>query len=92
MQLLDEQDVQQMLCEHLKRRRKLAKLSRQALAERSGVPTATIQQFETTGQMSLRQFLRLWLALDDLNRLAALTQTADTARPATISEVLNNAL
>lgn len=92
MQLFDEQDVQQMLCNYLKHRRKSAKLSRQALATRCGVPAATIKHFETTGNISLRQFLLLWLTLDDLSRLTALMQASDRVRPMTIKEVLSNEL
>lgn len=90
--LIDEQDVQQALCTHLHHKRKQMKLSRAKLAERSGVPAATIKHFESTGQISLRQFLLLWLCLDDLNRMYELTKTDKTqAMPTTIEEVLNNA-
>ncbi len=44
----------------------MAKLSRQALAERSIVAVSMIKKFETTGQISSRHFL-LWLTLDSLN-------------------------
>ncbi|WP_328987809.1 hypothetical protein [Thiorhodovibrio winogradskyi] len=44
----------------IKTQRKTLKLSRQALAARSTVPAPTIKKFETTGQISLRQFLLLW--------------------------------
>lgn len=86
---LSAADVQHNLSQNLWQRRKALKLSRQALAERSTVPAATIKKFETTGQISLRQFLLLWQSLDDLRRLNALARPADP-EPATIDEVLNS--
>ncbi|WPL17290.1 hypothetical protein Thiowin_02291 [Thiorhodovibrio winogradskyi] len=53
-------DVQLALSAWIKTQRKTLKLSRQALAARSTVPAPTIKKFETTGQISLRQFLLLW--------------------------------
>jgi transcriptional regulator with XRE-family HTH domain len=90
--LLDEQDVQQAFAAHLRRLRSQAKLSRQALAQRSTVPAATIKKFELSGQISLRQLLLLWQSLDDLQRLFALTQFDSNrmAAPKTIVEVLKN--
>ena len=90
--LLDDTDVQQAFAGHLRRLREAAKLSRDALAERSSVPAPTIKKFELTGQISLRQLLLLWQSLDDLKRLYELTQVQnpDLAEPMprTIDEVL----
>ncbi|HNA21055.1 MAG TPA: helix-turn-helix transcriptional regulator, partial [Agitococcus sp.] len=66
-------DVQQSLAEAVRIRRKQKKWSRQELAERSGVPAATIKHFESTGQISLRQFLLLWQLLDSLDTILELT-------------------
>lgn len=85
--LIDHVDTQMALADYLRYRRKLQKYSRQALAERSGVPAATIKKFELTGQISLRQFLLLWQHLDDIQRLYALAQR--TYIPKTIEDVLN---
>lgn len=90
MRLLDEVDVQMALADYLHRRRKLRKYSRQELAERSLVPASTIKKFETTGQISLRQFLLLWQSLDDLNRLDQLTRLQYKTEPKTIAEVLRD--
>ncbi|WP_237697792.1 transcriptional regulator [Actinobacillus pleuropneumoniae] len=57
------------------------------LAERSAVPEATIRHFETTYQISLRQFLALWLVLDKMDRLVELTKEYPQL-PRTIAEVL----
>lgn len=67
LQLIDEQDTQQAFAEYLKTKRKQAKLSREKLAVKSGVPAPTIKKFENTGQISLRQFLLLWLSLDNIS-------------------------
>lgn len=89
LQLIDEQDTQQALAEYLKTRRKQAKLSREKLAVKSGVPAPTIKKFETTGHISLRQFLLLWLSLDDISRLYHLTKEQKASLPTSIEEVLS---
>jgi len=90
--LLDEAEVQQAFAAHLRGLREQAKLSREALAERSCVPAATIKKFERTGQIAFRQLLLLWQSLDDLQRLYALTQPANkgAALPRSIDEVLKD--
>lgn len=76
--LLDDTDVQQAFAAHLRRLRETAKLSRDALAERSSVPAPTIKKFELTGKISFRQLLLLWQSLDDLKRLYELTQAQNS--------------
>ncbi|GAD80948.1 helix-turn-helix domain-containing protein [Vibrio ezurae] len=90
--LLDDADVSQAFAIHLRRLRKQAKLSREALALRSCVPASTIKKFELTGQISFRQLLLLWQSLDSLDRLYQLTQaTTDRATlPTSIEEVLKD--
>ncbi|ADZ44013.1 TPA: helix-turn-helix domain-containing protein [Yersinia enterocolitica] len=87
--LLSAFDVQQQLADAIRKKRKQHKWSRQALAERSTVPAATIKKFETTNQISLRQFILLWQCVDSLERLATLTHT-EKKSPRTIDEVLNS--
>lgn len=72
--------------------RKQLKLSREALAERSTVPMATLKKFELTGQISFRQLLLLWQSVDDLQRLYCLTlqQPSSIQLPTTLEEGLNN--
>ncbi|MFU8784450.1 helix-turn-helix domain-containing protein [Aliidiomarina sp.] len=93
-QLIDDIDVQQAFAAHLRKLRERAKLSRNALAERSTVPAATIKRFELTGQISFRQLLLLWQCLDKLERLYQLAQSSQrtAAMPLTIAEVLNDEL
>jgi hypothetical protein len=87
LSLLSSADVQQQLAASVRQKRNQMKLSRRLLAERSTVPAATIKKFETTGQISLRQFILLWQCVDRLENLSALTKEAERA-PRTIDEVL----
>lgn len=90
LQLLDASDVQNQLAAFIQQRRKEMKLSRQALAEKSGVPAPTIKRFESTGQISLRQLLLLWQVVDELPRFAALTDASSKAGlPKSLDEVIN---
>lgn len=88
--LLDDIDVQRAFAAHLRKLREQAKLSRDALEQRSTVPASTIKRFELTGQISFRQLLLLWQSLDDLQRLYALTQPPKRGSrlPTSIEEVL----
>lgn len=90
--LLDDTDVSQAFAAHLRGLREQAKLSREALAQRSCVPAPTIKKFELTGQISFRQLLLLWQSLDSLDRLYRLTQvsTERNALPTSIEEVLKD--
>lgn len=95
-QLISSHDVQQGLAAHIRNLRRQQRISRDALAARSTVPAPTIKKFETTGQISLRQFLLLWECVDTLARLDALTdvQASDmktaTRVPQSIEDVLND--
>ncbi len=90
LSLLSATDVQTSLCALLVSNRKALKLSREKLAVCSTVPATTIKKFETTGQISFRQFIMLWQCLDDLTRLNALTKPSARVNqpPRTIDEVL----
>ena len=79
-------DVQEKLAASIREKREQLKLSRAVLAERSTVPAPTIKKFETTGQISLRQFLLLWQTVADLNNIVSLTKDKPSA-PKTIKEV-----
>lgn len=90
--LLDDIDVSQAFAAHLRGLREQAKLSREALAQRSCVPAPTIKKFELTGKISFRQLLLLWQSLDSLDRLFRLTQVSEdrSVLPASIEEVLKD--
>ncbi|MEZ9368134.1 transcriptional regulator [Shewanella sp. 10N.286.51.B2] len=83
-------DVQMELRDFISQSRKLKKLSVEELSTRSGVPYGTIRKFESTGNISLRQFLMLYEAIGDLNKVRALTKPS-SAQPTSIEEVLKNA-
>jgi transcriptional regulator with XRE-family HTH domain len=87
--LITANDVQQQLARAVRRKRKQLKLSRQALAERSTVPASTIKKFETTSQISLRQFILLWQCVDSLENLATLYKESQPV-PTSIDEVLRS--
>lgn len=82
-------DTQRALQSWLKAVRKSRKMSVDALSERAGVPNSTIRKFETTGNISLSQFLMLYDALCDLNDIHRLTTQKNI--PRSIDEVLKNA-
>ncbi len=87
LSLLTATDTQLALAHAIQVKRKQLKWSRQALAERSTVPAATIKKFETSGQISLRQFLLLWQCVDRLEAVMALTKVS-APTPRTLAEVL----
>lgn len=87
LSLLTSYDVQQQLAQSVQQKRKQLKLSRNVLAERSTVPASTIKKFETTAQISLRQFILLWQCVDSLENLAQIMQQAEP-KPRSIDEVL----
>ena len=87
LSLLSAHDVQLHLADAIRAKRGVLKLSRDALAERSTVPSPTIKKFETTGQISLRQFILLWQVVDQLERLESLTQP-EKPSPKSIDDVL----
>ncbi|MCK3656972.1 transcriptional regulator [Pasteurellaceae bacterium Macca] len=88
LSLYSSYDIQQLLAQYLREKRKARGFSRKVLAERCLVPEATIRKFEETGQISLRQLLMIWQILDDLTRFQALTKT-ESPLPKSIAEVLN---
>ncbi len=87
LSLLTPSDLQSQLADAVRSRRKARKWSRQTLAERSSVPAPTIRKFETTGQISLRQFILLWQCVDKLETLAEVVREKDKI-PSSIEEVL----
>ena len=66
----------QQLAERLKTRRLEKGLSRQALAELSGVPAPTIARFEQQHAISMRQYLDLAITLGYADQLQVLMQEA----------------
>jgi len=85
--LITANDVQQQLALAVRAKRKQIKLSRNALAEKSTVPASTIKKFETTGQISLRQFILLWQCVDSLESLLNISKE-EPYQPTSINDVL----
>lgn len=67
-------ELMQQLAERLKTRRLEKGLSRQALAEISGVPVPTIARFEQQHAISMRQYIDLAIALGYADQLQVLMQ------------------
>ena len=65
-------ELMQQLAERLKARRLEKGLSRQALAEISGVPAPTIARFEQQYAISMRQYIDLAIALGYAEQLQVL--------------------
>jgi len=87
LSLLTANDVQQQLALAVRTKRKQIKLSRNELAEKSTVPASTIKKFETTGQISLRQFILLWQCVDSLESLMNISKE-EPYQPSSIDDVL----
>jgi transcriptional regulator with XRE-family HTH domain len=65
-------DIKQMLSKRVRTRRREAKLSQSALADRSGVSLGSIKRFEGSGEISLASLLRIAAVLGytaDFNNL-----------------------
>ncbi len=80
-------DAQQLTAEYVKTRRRALHLSRRELSEKTGIPEITITRFERTGQISFRQFLVLWAAVDNIDRLQFLW-TPEEPSPVMMSDFL----
>lgn len=65
-------EVEKLLAERLNSLRLQAHYKRTTLAERAGVTVASLKRFETTGQISLKNLLRLAHALERLPEFAEL--------------------
>lgn len=87
LQLVSPTDLQRQLATEVKRRRRERKLSRNEFSELTTVPPATIKRFESTGQISLRQFLLLWQCVDRLDRLSSVIEAPEPT-PRSIEDVL----
>ena len=71
---ISSRELMQQLAERLKARRLEKGLSRQALAEISGVPTPTIARFEKQHAISMRQYIDLAITLGYTEQLQVLMQ------------------
>ncbi len=90
LSLYTAHDLQIELKEFIKSSRKKDKLSVQKLADLSGVPYATIRKFESSGNISLRQFLMLYETVGDLKKVKELTKSPKPEFKS-VDDVLKNA-
>lgn len=67
--LISTSKAQQQLAENIRDRRLSMELTQEGLAERSGVPLATLRKFEQKGAISLESFLKLLMVLGGLEDL-----------------------
>ncbi|WP_316833437.1 helix-turn-helix transcriptional regulator [Pedobacter nutrimenti] len=64
--LISTSKAQQKLAKNIQERRLSMELTQQGLAERSGVPLATLRKFEQKGSISLESFLKLLMVVGGL--------------------------
>lgn len=83
-------ELMQQLAERLKARRLEKGLSRQALAEISGVPAPTIARFEQQHAISMRQYVDLAIALGYVDQLQVLMQEAIYKTMEELATIRNN--
>ena len=74
------------ITENTRSKRLHLNLTQSGLAERSGVPVATLRKFEQTGAISLESFLKIQMVLGGLNNIVAATDIKEEFN--SIDEVL----
>ena len=62
-------EAQKTLAKQAKETRLARGWKRETLSQHTGIPVPTIKRYETTGEISLRQFLKLVFVLGDLDKL-----------------------
>lgn len=88
--LISPSKAQRKLAETLREKRLAQELTQEGLAERSGVPLATLRKFEQKGIISLESFLKLVWILGGLEEMIASLQPTRSGY-ASIEEVLKEA-
>lgn len=63
LSLISVSKAQQLLAGNVRDRRLFMELTQEGLAERSGVPLATLRKFEQKGAISLESFLKLLMVV-----------------------------
>ena len=62
-------EAKKLLAKQAKETRLARGWTRETLSQQTGIPVPTIKRYETTGEISLRQFLKLVFILGDLDKL-----------------------
>ncbi len=89
MLLMSAFEAQQKIRMHVRQQRLQCRLTQRALANRSGVPLATVRKFEQTGHISLASFLKMQMVLGGLEQVVASTKS-DAKAFKNINDVLNH--
>ena len=84
--ILTPPEVEKLLADRFKSLRLQARYKRTTLALRAGVTAASLKRFETTGQISLKNLLRLAHALDRLPEFAELLDDPQATSMAELRE------
>ena len=87
--LISPSKAQVKLAEHIRARRLSMGITQEGLAERSGVPLATLRKFERKGAISIESFLKLLMVTGGME------EVIDVLKPAkpvfkSIDEVLKD--
>lgn len=77
----------QLIAENSRQLRKQLKMSREELAERSGVSYSSIRKFESTGRISLESLLKLAQVLNRLEDFENLLRPSDLEDKRTLFDV-----
>ncbi len=77
--LLTPPEAEKVLASRLKTLRLLAGFKRSTLAKRAGVSEASLKRFENSGQVSLKNLLRLAYALGKLEEFSELFKQPEAA-------------
>lgn len=86
--LISSAKAQEKLAENARAKRLQLELTQAGLAERSGVPLATLRKFEQQGSISLASFLKLYMVLGGIEDIIKATEP-EPARFSSIDEVLD---
>ncbi|SFT08569.1 helix-turn-helix domain-containing protein [Mucilaginibacter polytrichastri] len=73
--LISPSKAQAKIAENIRARRLFLALTQEGLAERSGVPLATLRKFEQKGSISLESFLKLLMVVGGME------ETIDVLKP-----------
>lgn len=88
MALISPSKAQKQLAQNTRAKRLQMDLTQAGLSKRSGVPLATLRNFEQKGSISLESFLKLQMVLGTLEDILQATQVKDT-RFSSIDDVLD---
>jgi len=67
--LISPSKAQIKIAEHIRARRLSMGLTQEGLAERSGVPLATLRKFEQKGSVSMGSFLKLLMVVGGMEQI-----------------------